>query len=241
MLPAYSFSEPSVLVFVVIPVLLAIALLAGIWYAWRRSGEPPAVAARATLLMAFGCAAWMGVTWAVAARGTFREWNRLPPSLAVLVLLIIIIAARLALGGVGRRLATNIPLWILVAVQGFRLPLELAMHRMFERGIMPGQMSYSGRNFDIITGITAVIVAALLVAGRGGRILVAAWNVVGLGLLVNIIIVALVSTPMVALFGPDRLNIWITYPPFIWLPAVMVLAALTGHLIIFRALGRVTK
>jgi hypothetical protein len=112
---------------------------------------------------------------------------------------------------------------------------------MFERGIMPGQMSYSGRNFDIITGITAVIVAALLVAGRGGRILVAAWNVVGLGLLVNIIIVALVSTPMVALFGPDRLNIWITYPPFIWLPAVMVLAALTGHLIIFRALGRVTK
>jgi hypothetical protein len=30
----------------------------------------------------------------------------------------------------------------------------------------------------------------------------------------------------------------ITYPPFVWLPAVMVLAALAGHLIVFRALRR---
>jgi hypothetical protein len=67
---------------------------------------------------------------------------------------------------------------------------------------------------------------------------VAIWNAVGLGLLINIVIVAIVSTPMFALFGPERLNVWVTYPPFIWLPAVMVLAALTGHLIIFRALGR---
>jgi heme exporter protein D len=29
----------------------------------------------------------------------------------------------------------------------------------------------------------------------------------------------------------------VTYPPFVWLPAVMVLAALAGHLLIFRALS----
>jgi hypothetical protein len=28
----------------------------------------------------------------------------------------------------------------------------------------------------------------------------------------------------------------VTYPPFVWLPAVLVLAALAGHLVIFRAL-----
>jgi len=31
--------------------------------------------------------------------------------------------------------------------------------------------------------------------------------------------------------------VWITYPPFVWLPAVMVRAALAGHLLVFRALG----
>jgi hypothetical protein len=32
--------------------------------------------------------------------------------------------------------------------------------------------------------------------------------------------------------------VWVTYPPYVWLPAVMVLAALAGHLLIFRALAR---
>jgi len=29
--------------------------------------------------------------------------------------------------------------------------------------------------------------------------------------------------------------VFVTYTPFVWLPTVLVLAALAGHLIIFRA------
>lgn len=112
------------------------------------------------------------------------------------------------------------------------------MHRMAERGIMPDQMSYSGRNFDIVTGFTAIVVALLIRSGRGGRSLALAWNVVGLALLVNVVSIAILSTPRFAWFGPDRLNVWVTYPPFVWLPAVMVLSALAGHLIVFRAILR---
>jgi hypothetical protein len=43
--------------------------------------------------------------------------------------------------------------------------------------------------------------------------------------------------PRFAAFGPDRLNVFIAYSPFVWLPAVLVLAALTGHLVIFGALS----
>lgn len=241
MLPDYSYSDPSVLAFIVIAIALAGALTWAVAYAWRRTGASPGAAARAALLTAVGCAAWMAITWIVADRGTFREWNRLPPSFAVLIVLIFIVAGRLAVGQVGRRLSAAIPLWILVAIQGFRLPLEIAMHRMFERGIMPEQMSYTGRNLDIVTGIAALIVAALVKTGHGGRLLVAAWNVLGLALLLNIITVAILSTPFFEFFGPDRLNVWVTYPPFVWLPAVMVLAALSGHLIIFRALSHSAK
>ncbi len=49
-------------------------------------------------------------------------------------------------------------------------------------------------------------------------------------------IVALSGTPRFQYFGAERLNVWVTYPPFVWLPAVMVLGALAGHLVIFRAL-----
>jgi hypothetical protein len=67
------------------------------------------------------------------------------------------------------------------------------------------------------------------------------WNALGLLLLVNIVTIAIVSTPRVAAFGPERLNTFITYPPFVWLPAIMVLAALAGHLLIFRALRAVPR
>jgi hypothetical protein len=150
---------------------------------------------------------------------------------------IIGLASVIAFSRYGWRLAAGLPVALLVAIQGFRLPLELAMHRMYERGVMPVQMSYSGRNFDIITGITAFLVAWLVASGRGGRRLVLAWNLLGLALLINVMTVAILSMPLFRYFGDDRLNIWVTYPPFVWLPAVMVLAALAGHLLIFRAVG----
>jgi hypothetical protein len=151
---------------------------------------------------------------------------------------LVAIALILAFGGVGKRLADYIPLWALVAIQSFRLPLELAMHVLSERGIMPVQMSYSGRNFDIFTGATAVVVAILLKVGYGGRRLVVLWNVLGLVLLVNVVAVAIASMPLFKAFGDDRVVTFVTYPPFVWLPAVMVLAALAGHLVIFRAIRR---
>ena len=157
----YVWTDPVVLSFVAIPVLLVAALLAGVSAGSRRLGEPDHVRRRAMMLTAVVAAAWMGATWTAGASGVLRNWDTVPPPFAFLVLGILILAALVASGGYGRRLADGVPLWILVGVQGFRLPLEVAMHAMYERGIMPVQMSYSGRNFDIVTGFAAIIVAAL--------------------------------------------------------------------------------
>ena len=70
--------------------------------------------------------------------------------------------------------------------------------------------------------------------GVVGRRIIAAWNVLGLALLINVMTVAILGTPRFRYFGPDQVNVWVTYPPFVWLPAVMVLAALAGHLVIFE-------
>jgi hypothetical protein len=179
---------------------------------------------------------WLMLTWRLAATGVLRRWDATPPPLFVLMLAIVVTAALIAFSPLGRRLAFGIPLWILIAVQSFRLPLELAMHRLAVIGAMPPQMSYGGRNFDIVTGATAIVVALGIRAGLAGRRLALTWNVVGTLLLINILVVAILSTPRFRYFGTDRVNIFVTYPPFVWLPAVMVLAALAGHMLIFRRL-----
>jgi hypothetical protein len=222
--------------FVLIPLLLAALFLTGVVVSSFRAGATRAATIRTALLVALGTLVWMAVTWAAASSGALRQWDRRPPPLVFLVIGVLALSLSIAFSGVGRRLADLLPLWVLVGVQGFRLPLELAMHAMYERGVMPEVMSYSGRNFDVVTGASAIVVATVTAAGLGGRRLVLVWNVVGLLLLVNVVTLAILATPMVRYFGDRELNVWVTYPPFVWLPAVMVLAALAGHLLIFRAL-----
>jgi hypothetical protein len=236
-MPPYRLSEPAVAAFVVIPVLLAVALVWAAFDAWRHAGASVSSARRAAVVTGAGTAAWMALTWSVAASGILQRWEATPPPFAFLVLGVLIVSVTLSFGRLGTRIAQETPLWVLVAVQSFRVPLELAMHALIERGIMPVQMSYSGRNLDIVTGATAVIVAALVKAGVGGRRLVGAWNVLGLALLANVLTVAMASTPRIRYFGDDRVVTFVTYVPFVWLPAVMVLAALAGHLMVFRALA----
>lgn len=234
-MPPYSLADPAVFMFVLIPAALAGALCWGVHAAWRTLGEPAATRRRAIAVTAAGAAAWMTGTWMAAESGVLREWDAVPPPFGLFVVAIVTLAVVIAFTSYGDRLARGLPIWLLVAVQGFRFPLEMAMHAMYERGIMPVQMSYSGRNFDIVTGVSALAVAGLVSTGRGGRRLVLLWNAGGLALLVNVVTVAILSTPRFRYFGDEHLNVWVTYPPFVWLPAVMVLAALAGHLVIFRA------
>ena len=239
-MPPYTWTDPAVLAFVLIPVALAALLLICVSAASRALDESDQVRRRAMATTGIIAALWMGVTWAAAASGILRRWDDTPPPFGLFVVGIVLVALVVVRGHYGWRLAVGLPIWTLVAIQGFRLPLELAMHETYERGIMPVQMSYSGRNFDILTGISALLLAWALARGRAGRTLVLLWNVAGLLLLLNVVIIALLSTPRFRYFGDEHLNVWVTYPPFVWLPAVMVAAALAGHLLVFRAL-RVTR
>jgi hypothetical protein len=236
-MPEYNAFAPAPLAFVALPVLLVGLLSWAAFVAWRWSGASTKAARRASVITALATSAWMAATWTAAASGVLRQWERNPPPFAILVVLILVLALAITYSRFGTRVATAIPLWTLVLVQAFRLPLELAMHEMYARGIMPVQMTYTGLNFDIITGTAAIPVAVLYATGRTGRGIVVAWNILGLVLLINVVTVAILATPRFRYFGDEHLNVWVTYPPFVWLPAVMVLAALAGHLLIFRALA----
>jgi hypothetical protein len=222
--------------FVAMGVTLALLFVVGIAVAWRRTGVTAGQSRRASITAAVAAAAWLALTLAAAATGRL-SFEGVPPTMVVLLVATFAIALGVGLSPVGKRLAVGLPLAALVGVQAFRLPLELMMHRAYTEGLMPVQMSYSGYNFDIVTGATAIVVAGALVAGRGGTRLVLAWNLLGLALLINVLVIALLSAPLpFRTFHNEPANVWVTTAPFVWLPAVMVATALLGHIVIFRAL-----
>jgi hypothetical protein len=110
------------------------------------------------------------------------------------------------------------------------------MHAAAVEGTMPHVMSYSGYNYDIVTGASALLVGVLLKRGAP-RTLAIAWNALGVVLLGVIVAVALLSSPLVRAFGDDQLNTWVAYVPFVWLPSILVACAIAGHIVVWRRLA----
>jgi len=222
--------------FVALTLLIAALFVGAVHWSAVRAGLGGRIAARQDIAAAGVAIAWIALTGLAAARGALHF--QAPPTMLALFPIMLVIAIGLALSPLGKRIALGLPLAALVGYQGFRVFVELLMHRAYVEGLMPVQMSYSGRNFDIVTGVTAILLGAWLATGeRRSRALVFAWNSLGLALLANVVGVALLSAPTpFRVFMNEPANVWITHAPWVWLPAVMVLAALLGHVLVYRRL-----
>lgn len=214
----------------VLPLVVAALFLAAAWASAPRERRVTAV----TRALA-GVAALLGVSGALAASGILADVTRRPPPFVVLMVACTAATVATARSSFGARVA-RLPLWALVGAQGFRLPLELVMHRAAAAGVMPPEMTFGGLNYDIVTGFSALALAAAAYVDRAPRALVLAWNVLGSVLLAVIVGVAVAATPIVQAFGPEHVNRWVFYFPYVWLPALLVQAALFGHLVVFRRL-----
>lgn len=236
-----SFAPPSappwlILGFVFLPMLVMLLAQWGLSVAGRRLGSPR----WAYWLSAAGLVVAMVGSLTLAARGSLAEFHRFPPPFLPLTFGCIVLWVLIATSRLGRVLG-SLPLVALVGFQSFRLPLELLMHSAAEAGVMPPQMSYpglgqGGYNFDIVSGATAVLVALLLWLGKAPRWLLLGWNALSTALLAVIVIVAVVSAPPLLAFGVEGANSWIAYAPFVWLPTVLVPAAVSGHVLLWQRL-----
>jgi hypothetical protein len=150
----------------------------------------------------------------------------------------LLLAVVAAFSPLGARLAA-LPYAALIGFQAFRLPLEFLLWAFHRQGRLPVQMTFSGRNFDILTGLSAILVAWLAARGKLGRKGVLAWNLAGVALLGNIVVVAVLSLPAPwRAFPNDPPNELVLHFPYVYIPALFVMAALAGHLLVFRKLAR---
>ncbi|MHA7628927.1 hypothetical protein [Corallococcus sp. M7] len=211
-----------------------------------RYGRTPPDGPRGVVGFTVALLVWAGGWWALASSGVLARLDPRPPPSALLPPALVVAVVLLLRTGTAKRMSQLTPLWLLVGLQAFRLPLELVMHQAALEGVMPAQMTFgsvngvTGWNHDILTGATALPLALWLRAGNVPRPVVLAWNVLGSVLLLGILGIAIASTPFLARFGgaPSQLNTWILFAPFVWLPAVLVGSALFGHALVFRRLWR---
>jgi hypothetical protein len=184
-------------------------------------------------------AAWLALTGALAATGALTPVANKPPPMVFLIAVLLIAQIVWMTRPSTRAWLDKMSPWVLVVLQAFRIPVELALWGMCREGLVPAHMTFEGGNLDIVSGVLGLVVGVAMWRGWVGRRVERVFHVVGLALLATIVFRAVTSLP-----GPQHLGwpgvspIALTELPGVWLPTFLAPLALTLHNLSFIKMSR---
>lgn len=181
---------------------------------------------------------WMIFQMALGMSGFYVDGHSLPPRFLLLLLPPILLVVVIAFSLKGKIFMDSLDLKQLTLIQSIRAGLELVLFFLYTAKAVPEIMTFEGRNFDIVSGLTAPFVYYYgFIKQRMSRTAMIAWNFIALGLALNIVITAILSAPTpLQQFGFDQPNIAVAYFPFTWLPSVVVPILIFSHFVSIRQL-----
>ena len=162
--------------------------------------------------------AWTILISVLSLNGFFQDFSGVPPRFMIVLVVPLITILIATFSKSTKEVLLHVPAAHLVRLQVFRVFVEILLWMAFLQNLLPVQLTFEGRNFDVISGLTALPAAYLLVNSRKGLII---WNLFTLGLLINVVSVAILSLPTPFRIFEDELTIVASFP-FIWLPGLLV-------------------
>lgn len=186
-----------------------------------------------------GFFSWLAFVYIWSRFGIFENFEWFPFNAIPVILLPLTIILIFTLSSTVKEILVHIPQENLIKLQSFRFYVEVLLWALYASALLPIQMTFEGRNFDIIIGVTAVLLTTRL----GGFMLldklpgfvIILWNIVGLGLLMNIVAIAILSMPTsFRYFMNEPANTVVTQFPISLLPAFLVPLAYMLHILSLR-------
>jgi hypothetical protein len=182
-------------------------------------------------------AGWTAFTAWLAVSGALASFASGQPRIPILVLTELAFVVWLAWFSRWSVYLAQMPQTVLVGLQCFRIPVEFLLAELAVRKLLAVEMTFYGRNFDILAGITAIMLAIRL--RRDGeeslRPIVLGWNVMGLCLVTAVLAHGMLSVPypfqLLHLSVPTFV---VASFPVVWLATVLVPIAYLLHIVSIR-------
>lgn len=193
-----------------------------------------------TVFIFIGIVCWIGLQSFFSLNNYYSlDTTIFPPKIVLLgILPFLFTLILLFIFPAGRRFIDSLPLKYFTLIHIVRVPVELVLYFLFVYKTVPELMTFEGRNFDILAGLTAPLIYYFgSVKEQLNRTILITWNLVSLGLLINIVVNALLSAPSpIQQFAFEQPNTAILYFPFSLLPTFIVPVVLFAHLVALRQL-----
>ncbi len=183
-------------------------------------------------ILAFLLPLWIISQTILSVGGFYQSTDSLPPRLAVFGAFPALLLIATFFIFFRKSFVEKLPLGLMTMLHAVRIPVEMVLYWLFVAGAVPQVMTFEGRNVDILSGILAPIIAFLAFrGGRTNRWLLIGYNLLGLGLLINIVTIAILSAPFpFQSMSFDQPNRAVLFFPYIWLPSIIVPIVLFSHL-----------
>jgi hypothetical protein len=193
----------------------------------------------ASLGVTFGLLGYAALQYWLAWSGVYRNsLENLPPRIFVFgilpgLLLIIFLLKQPNCWRVLGSFSTQ----ALLLIHLVRVPVELLLHQLFQARSIPELMTYTGFNFDILSGVFALI---LLFKPTWQKGKVWFWyNWLALGLLLIIVGLAVLSAPFpLQQLAMEQPNWALLYEPYSLLATFIVPIVLLAHFIAIKKMRR---
>lgn len=184
-----------------------------------------------------GLGVWM-LLQAFLAYSGFYKVHFTPPRFIAMALPPALFIAGLFATSSGRAFIDRLNVAKLTILHTIRIAVEIVLYFLFMAKAIPEIMTFEGRNLDIVAGLTAPLVYYYSFVKK---VLPASslmlWNLTCLGLLLNIVVLAVLSAPSpFQKLAFEQPNVAIAHFPYVWLPSVVVPIVLFSHLIVIRHL-----
>jgi hypothetical protein len=206
-----------------------------IWLFYRASNN--------SLIVLIILLAWAILQSAVSLTGFYQHWDAIPPRFIFLVAPWIILISVLFNLKKGQVFIDNLNIEWLTILHVVRIPVEITLYLVLLAKLIPQSMTFEGSNWDILSGIsTPIIYYVVFKIKKASSKVLLVWNFVCLGLLLNIVTIAVLSakTPFQQ-FAFDQPNVGVTYFPFVLLPSLVVPLVFFSHLVAIRQLFKTAK
>jgi len=213
---------PNLPIYVSLIFGLTTLLAAGFFYAATNRSK-------GTLALVAG---WLAVQSAVALSGFYTKTDVLPPRCVLLFWPPVILIIALFCLKRGRAFLDQLDPRHLTLLHSVRLLTALVFHWLYLGHAIPQLLTVGGRNLDVLAGLTAPAIYYFgFIKKCLGRQVMRAWNLIGLGLLLNLVVNAILSGPFpFQQFAFEQPDIAFLYFPFIWMTCGIVPLLLLAHL-----------
>ncbi len=212
--------------------LFIVTTMLTLWFFYKASESKLAV---------FILLAWIALQGIISDSGFYTITDTVPPRFVFLVLPALAVVVLMMVSKSGKRFVDSLDTRWLTYLHVIRIPVEITLYLLFINKLVPALMTFEGTNFDIVSGITAPIIAYFgYTSKKLSKGILLGWNFLCLALLANIVITAVLCAPFpFQQLAFEQPNVGVLYFPFTWLPGFVVPMVLFAHLVSIRQLLKI--